>query len=113
MIPMTIFAEISDKTPSTPGTFLLAASATLICTGLAWTNRTACRVLLVITTLIGCLLAYLAIDDAFLSSETSFREAIWSELGWPWVVGQILSPLLPAVGVGSMLMIWRRVDPSR
>jgi hypothetical protein len=58
-----------------------------------------------ITLFVGGILAYEAVGDAF--SHGPMRDAVWSEMGWPWVVADIIGPLLPAVGVAGILLFRR------
>jgi len=103
---VTILAEISDKMPSTAGIIAVALIAAAICSGIALTNRTVAWSLLGITLLVGCLLAYVAFDEAFVSGP--LRDDVWRELGWPWVLAYIIGPVLPAVCVAGVLLLRRR-----
>jgi hypothetical protein len=92
---MVILAEISDKMPSAAG--IVTASVIASCVGgaLAWSHRAAAWVVLSLTLLIGGFFAWAGYHAAF--REGSFSDAVWAELGRPWVAASIVGPLLPAV----------------
>jgi hypothetical protein len=104
---ITTLAEIADKVPSTAGMILCAAAAGAVCAGIAMIHRIVAWSMLLITVVAGGLLACLAFADAFVSGP--FRDAVWSELGWPWVVSDVLAPLVPSACVTGVLIVrrWR------
>jgi len=108
---MTLLAEIADKMPSTGGILAVAATAAAVCAGLALLPRAAARAVLVASLLVGGRLACGAFDDAFVSGD--LRDAVWRELGWPWVLADIISPLLPAACVGCVLFVRPRRTEGR
>src|SRR5256885_5765045 len=103
---MTLLAEISDKMPSISGMLAIALAAAVVCGGIALVDRTVAWSMLFLTLLVGGLLAYVAFDDAFVSGP--MRDAVWSELGWPWVLSDMIGPLLPAACVALAVFLQRR-----
>jgi hypothetical protein len=97
---MLILAEISDKMPSTAGIIVVAVIVGVICGGVALANRIVAWSMLGITLLVGCILACDAFGEAL-------RDAAWSEMGWLWVLADIIGPLLPALGVAGILLFRR------
>jgi hypothetical protein len=108
---MWIFAEISDKMPSTAGIIEIAVIAGVICGGIALANRIVAWSMLGITLSVGFLLAYDAFGEAFFRGP--MRGAVWSEMGWPWALAYIIGPLLPAVGVAGVLLFRRWPTQAR
>ena len=102
---MTILGEISDKMPTTWGLLVVPIVAAAICAGLARLDRKLAWAMLSITLLFGGLFAYAGFEETFLNGP--MRDAIWSELGWPWVTASIFGPLMPAASVAGV-MLWGR-----
>jgi hypothetical protein len=108
---MTLLAEISDKMPSISGILAIALAAAVVCGGIALVNRSFAWAMLLLTLLVGGLLAYVAFDEAFVSGP--MRDAVWGELGWPWVLSDMIGPLLPAVCVALVVFFQRRRSAAR
>lgn len=102
---MVILAEIADKMPSTGGIVIACLIAAGVAVGLAWAHRMIAWTVLLLTLVIGGFFAVGGYHESFL--ETSFSNAIWRELGWPWVAATIAGPFLPAIAVAAVLILRR------
>ena len=105
-VNMIIFAEISDKMPTIPGMWAFAVVVGLIFAAFARAHRLAAVMLFPITLAAAVFFAWIGYHEAFL--EDSFREAIWSELGFFWVATSIAAPFLPFCAVVAVLIFIKR-----
>jgi hypothetical protein len=105
-----VLAEISDKMPSAAGMGAVCAVVAVACLGLAWVDRGVAWVMLVLAVVGGGVLAVDGYREA--RGGGPFADAIWTELGWPWVMASTAGPLLPAVAVGTMMVVRRRRSVS-
>ena len=106
-----ILAEISDKMPSTQAVITASLATAVLCTVLALLGREAAWTMFAIALSVGVFFAYGGCHEAFL--EGSFSEAVWAELGLPWVLASVLGPLLPLCGVVSVLLVRHRRSAQR
>lgn len=104
---MVILAEIADKMPSTAGILIACLIAAGFSAAIAWVHRAVAWTVLLFTLIVGGFFAVGGYHESFL--EGSFSDAVWGELGWPWVASSIAGPLLPAVCVAAVLFFrhWR------
>jgi len=106
---MTTRAEIADKMLSALEVFVGAALATAACAGIARINRMLAWSMLAMTILLGGWLSYAAAAEFVLGD---LRDAVWRELGWPWVLATIAGPLVPAICVMFVLVLATRSSDS-
>ena len=99
-------AEISDKMPSTLAVVLACLAAAAISVAIASAHRGRAWVVLVITFVVGMLFAVGGYHESF--ADGSFTDAVWRELGGPWVAASIVGPLLPASAVAALMVLPRR-----
>ena len=109
-LAMVILAEIADKMPSTAGIILTCLVAAVIGVGLARSHRAVAWPVLLLALAVGGFFAVGGYHESFV--EGPFSDAIWRELGWPWVATSIVGPLLPAIAV-AILMVVRRPGLAR
>lgn len=102
---MVIVAEIADKMPSTGGMVIACLVVVGVSVGLAWSHRAAAWGVLLLALLVGGYFAVGGYHESF--AEGAFSEAIWSELGWPWVAASMAGPLLPAIAVAAVIVVRR------
>ena len=109
----SLLAEISDKEPSAAFISVVAVVLAAVCAGAALStrNRIVGMCLLMIAGLLGGVFSYSAAAESLFISG-GMRDAIWTELGWPWALASIGGPLLPAVCVAGVL-IFRRAQSDR
>src|SRR6266516_4474215 len=98
---MELLGEISDKMPSVGDMLVVSLAAAVVCAGLALIDRKLAWAMLLVTLLVGGLFAYAGFEETFVNGPT--RDAIWIELGWPWVLATIIAPLLPAGCVAGVI----------
>ena len=89
---MQILAEISDKMPSTFEVLLVVLTA-LLSAVLVMIGRTTALVVLATAALIGGLYVSAVAVDMFPPGQ--MHDTIWAELGWPWVIVNVVAPFLP------------------
>jgi hypothetical protein len=106
---MIFLAEISDKMGSTSETVILCVCAAIGFGAMALLARAAGCALLLTSLIVGIVFAHIGFSAAFL--EAAFSNAVWQELGWPWVIANTAGPLLPAVAV-ACVMILRKPKPK-
>jgi hypothetical protein len=104
-LAMVILAEIADKMPSTVGIVIACLVAAGICVGLAWSHRAIAWAVLSLALVVGGLFAVGGYHESFV--EGPFSDAVWSELGWPWVAASIVGPLLPVTAVAALIVVRR------
>ena len=104
-LAMVILAEISDKMPSTAGIVVAWLVAAGISVGLAAAHRAIAWAVLLLALAVGGFFALGGYHESFV--EGPFSEAIWHELGWPWVAASIVGPLLPVIAVAVVLIVRR------
>lgn len=102
---MVILAEISDKMPSTGGIIVVCLVAAGFSVAVASAHRAVAWVVLSLVLVVGGFFAVGGFQESF--RDASFSDAIWGELGWPWVLASIVGPLLPAVCVACVLLARR------
>jgi hypothetical protein len=102
---MVMVAEISDKMPSTEGIVVACLVAAGISVGLASAHRAIAWAVLLLALVVGGFFALGGYHESF--AEGPFSEAIWHELGWPWVAASIVGPLVPVIAVAALLVVRR------
>jgi hypothetical protein len=89
--------KLPTRWPRRRGIIVASLIATAIGFGIASTHRAIAWSVLLLSLVVGIFLAFGGCHAAFV--ENSFSDAIWSELGWPWVIASIVGPMLPVVAV--------------
>ena len=107
---MMIVAEIADKMPSTAGIISACLIATAVSVGLELAHRAVAGAVFLLSLVMGGFFALGGYHESFVDGLLS--EAIWRELGLPWVAASIACPLLPVVAVAALLVV-RRSRPAR
>src|SRR5258708_3527747 len=108
---MVMLAEIADKMPSIGDIVWVPMAAATVCAGVALVDRELALAMLSVTLLVGGLIAYDAFNYAFVSGP--MRDGVWIELGWPWVLAAIFSPLMPAGCVAGVILLRRSRSAGR
>lgn len=103
---MAILSEIADKMPSASGIVAVCAVLAATAVGVACLHRAAAWCMLLLAVGLGVVVAFDGYHESFV--EGPFTDAIWDELGWPWVLASIGGPLLPAVAVIVFMVVRRQ-----
>ena len=106
---MLTIAEIADKMPTIGGMWGFSGFMIFVLVGIAFMNRWVALVATAIALLVSSFWALCVYHECF---RDALQQAIWSELGWTWVMHSFASSIAPFVAtLIATIVKWRLETP--
>ena len=98
---MLLLGEIADKMGTIPEMWITMAIIAVMFAVIACINRVVAWIMLILSIAVSGLLTYANINECWFDP---ISDAIWHELGWPWVISSLGSSLLPVIAVTGVFL---------